>query len=172
MLSSLKIAIPSSQTQESQSLITTSFLSTFLFNDDPMVSFILMEAFSDCPIESESESRSVVSDSLLPRGLYSPWNSPGQNTGVGSRPLLQGTFATQGSNPGLWHCRWILYQLSHKGRPHYFRWTLKKYPFLFHSKHIWITFLWAYLKKKFLNTIPNYLNSSSFYKLHLLGQKP
>ena len=39
-----------------------------------------------------SESRSVVSDSLRPHGLYSPWNSPGQNTGVGSLSLLQGIF--------------------------------------------------------------------------------
>ena len=46
-------------------------------------------------------------------GLYSPWNSPGQNTGVGSLFLLQGSFPTQGLNPGLPHCRWILYQLSH-----------------------------------------------------------
>ena len=43
------------------------------------------------------------------------WNSPGQNTGVGSRSLLQGIFPTQGSNPGLPHCRQILYQLSHQG---------------------------------------------------------
>ena len=50
-------------------------------------------------------------------GLYSPWNSPGQNTGVSSHSLLQGTFPTQGSNPGLPHCRRILYQLSHKGSP-------------------------------------------------------
>ena len=41
-------------------------------------------------MDSESESRSVVSDSLRRRGLYSPWNSPGQNTGVGSLSLLQG----------------------------------------------------------------------------------
>ena len=47
-----------------------------------------------------SESRSVVSDSLQPNGLYSQWNSPGQNTGVGSLPLLQGIFLTQESNPG------------------------------------------------------------------------
>ena len=47
-------------------------------------------------------------------GLYSPWNSPGQNTGVGSLSLLQGVFPTQGSNPGLPLCRQILYQLSHK----------------------------------------------------------
>ena len=49
--------------------------------------------------ESESESRSVVSDSLRPHGLYSPWNSPGQNTGVGSLSLLQGIFLTQGIEP-------------------------------------------------------------------------
>ena len=63
-----------------------------------------------------SESHSVVSDSLHPCGLYSPWNSPwiSQNTGVGSLSLLQGIFPTQGSNPGLPHCRQILYQLSRK----------------------------------------------------------
>ena len=65
--------------------------------------------------KSESESRLVKSDSLRPHGLYSPWNSPGQNTGVGSPSLLQGIFPAQGSNPGLPHCRLILYQLSHKG---------------------------------------------------------
>ena len=65
--------------------------------------------------ESESESLSVMSHSLRPHGLYSPWNSPGQNTGMGSLSLLQGIFLTQGSNPGLPHCRRSLYQLSHKG---------------------------------------------------------
>ena len=49
--------------------------------------------------------------------LYSPWNSPGQNTGVCSLSLLQEIFPTHGSNPGLPHCRQILYQLSHKGSP-------------------------------------------------------
>ena len=62
----------------------------------------------------ESESHSVVSDSLPPHGLYSPWNSLGQYTGVGSLALLQGIFPTQGLNPGLLLCRWILYQLSHR----------------------------------------------------------
>ena len=62
--------------------------------------------------ESESESRSAMSDSLRPLGLYSPWNSLGQNTGVGSFSRLQGIFPTQGSNPGLPHCGRILYQLS------------------------------------------------------------
>ena len=74
-----------------------------------------------------SESHSVVSDSLQPHGLYSPWNSPGQNTGVGSLSLLQGIFPTQGLNPGLPHCRWILYLLSHKGRPRILEWVA--YPF-------------------------------------------
>ena len=59
-----------------------------------------------------SESLSVMSDSLLSHVLYSPWNSPAQTTGVGSLFLLQGIFPTQGSNPGLPHCRWILYQGS------------------------------------------------------------
>ena len=45
---------------------------------------------------SESESRSIVSDCLRPHGLYSPWNYPDQNTGVGSLSLLQGIFPTQG----------------------------------------------------------------------------
>ena len=48
-----------------------------------------------------------------PHGLYSPWNSPGQNTGVGSLSLFQGIFPTQGSNQGLLLCRQILYQLSY-----------------------------------------------------------
>ena len=76
--------------------------------------------------ESESESRSVASDSLRPHGL-SPWNSPGQNIGVGSLSLLQGIFPTEGSNPGLPHCRQILYQLSPKGSPGILEWVA--YPF-------------------------------------------
>ena len=63
----------------------------------------------------ESKSLSVVSNSLRPHGLYSPWNSPGQNTGVGSLSLLQGISPTQASNPGLMNYRRILYQLSHQG---------------------------------------------------------
>ena len=56
-----------------------------------------------------------MSDSLGPHGLYSPWNSPGQNTGVGSLSLLQGIFPAQGLNWGLLHFRQILYQLSYQG---------------------------------------------------------
>ena len=62
-------------------------------------------------------SRSVMSHSLRPHGPYTPWYSPGENTGVGSLSILQGIFPSQGLNPGLRHCRQILYQLSHKGSP-------------------------------------------------------
>ena len=69
---------------------------------------------------------------LRSHGLYSPWNSPGQNTGVGSLSFLQGIFPTQGLKPGLPHCRRILYQLSyhklsHKGTPRILEWVA--YPF-------------------------------------------
>ena len=73
------------------------------------------------------ESCSVISDSLLPHGIYSSWNSPGQNTGVGSHSLLQGIFPTQGSNPSLPHCRQVLYQLSYQESPRKLEWVA--YPF-------------------------------------------
>ena len=75
----------------------------------------------------ESESCSVMSNSLWHQGLYSPWNSLGQNPGVGSLSHLQGIFPTQGSNPGLPHCRQIFYQLNHKGSPRILEWVA--YPF-------------------------------------------
>ena len=55
-------------------------------------------------LEEESESHSVLSDSLQPHG-------------VASLSLLQGIFPTQESNQGLLHCRQILYQLSYQGSP-------------------------------------------------------
>ena len=77
--------------------------------------------------ESGNETRSVISDSLWPHGLYSPWNSPGQDTGVGSLSLLQEILPTQGSNPNLPHYWRILYQLTHKGSPRILEWVV--YPF-------------------------------------------
>ena len=68
-----------------------------------------------------------VFDSLQPYGLHSPWNSQGQNTGVGSFSLLQGIFPTKRSNLCLPHCRQILYQLSHQGSPRKLEWIA--YPF-------------------------------------------
>ena len=68
-------------------------------------------------IIERKKSCSVVSNSLLPHGLKNPWNSPGQNTGVGSLPLLQGIFPIHESKRGLLHCKWILYQLCYQGSP-------------------------------------------------------
>ena len=75
----------------------------------------------------KKESCSVMSGSLRPHRLCSPWNSLGQNTGVGSLSLFQGIFPTQGSNPGLPHYGQSLYQLSHKGSPRILEWVA--YPF-------------------------------------------
>ena len=51
-----------------------------------------------------------------PSGSSVHGDSPGKNTGVGCHTLLQGIFPTQGLNPGLLHCRWILYCLSPQGK--------------------------------------------------------
>ena len=81
----------------------------------------------------QSESHSVMSDSLQTHGLYSPWNSSGQNTGVGSLFLLQGIFPIQGSNPGLPHCRQIFLSVEPQ-RPKYRSFSMGRllccFPFL------------------------------------------
>ena len=74
-----------------------------------------------------------MSNSLRPHGLYNPQNSPGQNTGMGSHSILQGIFLTQGLNPGLLHCRQILYQLSHQGSPRILAWVA----YHFSSRYSW-----------------------------------
>ena len=85
-------------------------------------------------LSGESESHSVMSDSLRTPGLHSPWTSPGQNTGVGSLSLLQEIFLTQGSNPDLPQCRYIPYQLSQQGSPRILEWVA--YPFSSGSSHL------------------------------------
>ena len=88
-----------------------------------------MLCFYQCPIsESESQWKSFSFVQLF----ASPWiiqsrEFSSQNTGVGGHSLLQGNIWTQGSNTGLPHCRWILYQLSHKGSPRILEWVV--YPF-------------------------------------------
>ena len=64
-----------------------------------------------------------MSDSLPPHGPYSGWNSLGQKAEVGSRSFFQGIFPTQVSNPGLPHCRQILYQLNHQRSPRTLEWV-------------------------------------------------
>ena len=96
---------------------------SILFRSSYLVASILPKLLCFYNHLSESESHSVVSDSLRPRRLYSPWNSSGQNTGVGSLPFLQGIFPIQGLNPHLLHCRRILCQLSHRGSPGILEWV-------------------------------------------------
>ena len=74
----------------------------------------------------------VISSSVWPYGLQQarllcPWDSPGKNTGEGCHALFQGIFLTQGSNPGLPHCRQILYHPSHQGSPRIVKW--EAFPF-------------------------------------------
>ena len=81
-------------------------------------------------------SRSVVPGSLQPRGLQRtrllcPWNSPGKNTGVGCRFLLQEIFPTQRSNLDFMHCRQILYHLSHLPCNIHIRSSHIKLPFVY-----------------------------------------
>ena len=61
-------------------------------------------------------------------------NSPGKNNGVGCHALLQGIFPTQGLNPGLPHCRQILYHLIHQGSPRILEWVAQ--PFFRWSSHL------------------------------------
>ena len=106
---------------------------------------------------------------LRSRGLYSPWNSPGQNTGVGSCSLLQGIFPNQGLNPGLLHCRWFLYQLSHQGIwnvgtcffPCLIHWLgpIKKH-LLWVSEHVWAWKLWLWKR----SSTPTY-NKEKFHSV-------
>ena len=91
--------------------------------------------------DSVQFSRSVVSNSLWLHGMQHarlPCPSPTPRAWSNSCPLnrwcqpnislLQGIFPTQGSNPGLPHCRWILYQLSHKGNPRILKWVAFPFP--------------------------------------------
>ena len=86
--------------------------------DQTQVTYIAGRHFTIwAPREILSESVCVLVISK-PTRLLCPWNSPGNNTGVGSYSLLQWIFLTQGLNPGLLHGRWVLYCLRHQGSPH------------------------------------------------------
>ena len=98
---------------------------TSAYQAPPSMGFSRQEYWSGLPLPSPTH------------GLYSPWNSPGQNTEVGSLSLLQGIFPTLGSNPGFPHCRWILYQLSHKGSPGILEWGAYRGAYTFSSRSSW-----------------------------------
>ena len=70
-------------------------------------------------VVSIAQSCPILCDPMdySPPGFSVHGNSPGKNTEVGSHSLLQGIFPTQGSNPGLLHCMWVLYRLSHQESP-------------------------------------------------------
>ena len=75
------------------------------------------------------QSGPTLCDPMNPSPPGSPvhGDSAGKNNGVGCHALLQGIFLTQGSNPDLPHCRWILYHLSHQGSRIILEWVV--YPF-------------------------------------------
>ena len=72
-----------------------------------------------------SESRSVASDSLQTHGLYSPWNSPGQNKGVVAF-LFSRDHLNPGIEPGIPLCWRFIYEPSHKGSPRILEWVKVK----------------------------------------------
>ena len=92
------------------------------------------------------------------------WDSPGRNTGVGCHAFLQGIFPTQGLNPGLVHCRWILYHASHKEAPLYAKeWynsmsqdtgvSLSPKMIVNKSSHAWIFYLCSLQSVQFSRSI-------------------
>ena len=81
--------------------------------------YLIFLNLSHCPVSfalkvKVTRSSPTLCDPTEP--LYSPWHSPGQNTGVGSLSLLQGIFPTQGLNPGLPHCRRIFLPAEPQGK--------------------------------------------------------
>ena len=78
--------------------------------------FLTQVLFQPCPGQEHTK-------------LLCPWNSPGKNTGMGCRFLLQGIYLTQGSDPGLLPCRQILYCLSHTGSQMHFEQSMGKWQY-------------------------------------------
>ena len=107
-------------------------------------------------------SCSVVSNSLQPpwtvaTGLLCSWDFPDKNTGMGCHFLLQGIFPTQGLNPRLSHCRWILYRLNYKGA------VLSSLQKLKGSIHLY-SFLTSVLHENFRKKV---LNKCAYWQLIL-----
>ena len=102
-----------------------------------------------------------MSSSLQFLGLYSPWNSLGQNTRVGSHSPFQGIFPTQGSSGGLLRCRWLLYQLSHQEGLHTER-CHKIYKLHLYKVIEYLMYQWKYMLK--------ILSRKCFMTAHLLSK--
>ena len=84
-------------------------------------------------VKSLSRVQLFVTPWTIPARLLLLWDFPGKITGVGCHFLLQGIFPTQGSNPGLLHCRKTLYCLSHKGSSY----TVIKFNLNAHKQCLW-----------------------------------
>ena len=93
-----------------------------LVTKQQIVNKIKIKHLEHCESESEvTQSNLTLCDpldcSLLDCSLFHPWDFPSKNTGVGCHFLLQEIFPTQGLNPGLPHCRQMLYHLSNQRSP-------------------------------------------------------
>ena len=127
-----------------------------MFHEDiprvPLILFVLCLVAQSCLTLCE------LMDCSLP-GSSVHGDSLGKNTGVGCHALLQGIFPTQGLNPDLPHCRWILYRLSHRGSPPLILQKHKNIPIVENEKTICVMYL--------LNsvTIYNYLNYFFFSRI-------
>ena len=141
----------------------------------------------------EKVSCTVVSNSLRfhelqPVPLLCPWNSPGKSTGVGGHFLLQVIFPSWGLNPGLPHCRQILYQLNHReAQLTWKRCTVIKHEgklkILMWKRDLHIHTCWEPLRKIILismlsisnyvcTNVPFYLGSHPILYLKLKGNPP
>ena len=87
---------------------------------------------------------------LWPHGLYNPWNSPRQNTGVGSLSLLEGLFPTRGSKSGLQHCRWIFtsWVIREGSSMHWFSFLP---PFLLFWANYWYRCQWEWGRNSWMS---------------------
>ena len=89
---------------------------------------MVVKSTQTCSIHIKVKVAQLCPTLCDPMGLYSPLDSPGQNTGVGSLSLLQEMVPTQGLIPGLPQCRWILYQLRYQGTPRILEWIAHPSP--------------------------------------------
>ena len=124
---------------------------------------------------NESISHLVMSSSLWlhglqPSRLLCPWDFPGKNTGVGCHFLLQEIFLTQGSNPGLLHCKRILFHPSHRGSP-ISQIVLNKLIFnRVNTVKVTVIWLWIYLCYNFFFILK--VQSASEPRLNILSVNP
>ena len=121
-LSDKGICLPMQETQEKwvQSLGWEGFLEEEMATQSSILAWIIPWTQEPDGLQSTGSERVRHSwaTEWVRVYLICPWDSPCKNTGVGCHALLQGVVPTQGSNPGLLHCKQILYCLSHQGSPY------------------------------------------------------